>query len=76
MTEFEVFAKAIRLIGEVREWFLETACTSNADLPDRIHALIQKHDESGGLLPRYSHRDTDQTMHTAIGLMVGTPLER
>ncbi|HUQ70910.1 MAG TPA: protein kinase, partial [Planctomycetaceae bacterium] len=61
MTEHDIFAAAIKLTGEQRSAFLTAACGEDTALRRQVEALLQAHEESGGLLPKQSDRELEVT---------------
>lgn len=74
MTEYEIFAAAIKLSGAPRVAFLDAACGMDGPFRQQVDALLNAHDESGGLLPRQTDRDLEVTQVQSTPIKPGTTI--
>src|SRR5262245_10359149 len=81
MTERELFEAAVELPPADRPAFFETHCAGDADLRQRLQALLAKHDQAGSFLevpvvgdvraPDSAPRDTELPSATAGQMLAG-----
>jgi len=75
MNEHELFKAAIKLTGDQRNAFLDAAWEKAPELRSQVEALLQAHDEPGGIIPKRIDREPDATVlsahNAAPGMILG-----